>query len=83
MILRLAGSTVAITGGAGLIGSFLVDEWVAKRARVMVIDNFSKGLRQNIAHHRPKTELREGDLEKPHFALAALSGSTPSKLAPS
>jgi nucleoside-diphosphate-sugar epimerase len=74
MILHLAGSTVAVTGGAGLVGSFLVDELLAKRARVIVIDDFSKGLRQNIAHHGAKIELREGDLEKLDFAMAALAG---------
>jgi nucleoside-diphosphate-sugar epimerase len=65
---------VAVTGGAGLIGSFLVDELVAAGARVVVIDDFSKGLRRNIAHHGARIELREGDLETPDFARAALSG---------
>ncbi|MFZ0695100.1 MAG: NAD-dependent epimerase/dehydratase family protein [Alphaproteobacteria bacterium] len=74
MTIVLSRSTVAVTGGAGLIGSFLVDELVAKGARVIVIDDFSKGLRQNIAHHGESIELREGDLEKPDFAMAALAG---------
>jgi nucleoside-diphosphate-sugar epimerase len=74
MNLQLADKTVAVTGGAGLIGSFLVDELVAAGARVAVIDDFSTGLRENIAHLDGRIELREGDLERPDFAAEALAG---------
>jgi len=67
-------SVIAVTGGAGLIGSFLVDELVAASLRVIVIDDFSKGQRQNLVHVENKIELREGDLEVPGFASDALSG---------
>lgn len=71
---RPTDSTVAVTGGAGLIGSFLVDDLVASGAQVIVIDDFSKGLRANIANHGGGIELREGDLEDRSFAMAALAG---------
>jgi len=74
MAIELIGCTVAVTGGAGLIGSFLVDDLLAFGARVVVVDDFSKGLNDNIAQHGAAVELREGDLEGPDFALAALSG---------
>jgi len=71
---RTTDSTIAVTGGAGLIGSFLVDDLVASGAHVIVIDDFSKGLLANIAHHGDAIELREGDLEDRAFAKSALVG---------
>ncbi|HEY3772148.1 MAG TPA: GDP-mannose 4,6-dehydratase, partial [Solirubrobacteraceae bacterium] len=37
-----------VTGGAGFIGSNLVDALVARRDRVTVIDNLSRGKRANL-----------------------------------
>ena len=39
---------VAVTGGAGLIGSYLVDLLVEEGYKVIVIDDFSKGSIQNL-----------------------------------
>src|SRR5437660_3557962 len=52
-----------VTGGAGFIGSHLVDE-LARRVRpVRVFDDFSTGLRTNLDHHRPGAiEIIEGTL---------------------
>ena len=72
---RLSDKLVAITGGAGLIGSFLCDELVQYGARVIVVDDFSKGRRENIAHLGSRIEVREGDLECSDFALKALADS--------
>ena len=68
-----AKRTVAVTGGAGLIGSYVCDELVKAGARVIVIDDFSRGLRENIAHHSGRIEFREGDLENASFAESALA----------
>lgn len=70
----LSDALVAVTGGAGLIGSFLVDQLVALGARVVVVDDFSKGLRANLAAVADRIEVREGNLETPGFATAALAG---------
>ena len=43
-----------VTGGAGFIGSNLVDQLVRNGHRVIVLDNFSTGRRSNLFHHKKK-----------------------------
>ncbi len=43
-----------VTGGAGFIGSNLVDQLVAKGHKVIVLDNFVTGRKLNLAHHSKK-----------------------------
>jgi nucleoside-diphosphate-sugar epimerase len=74
MSASLKGKTCAITGGGGLIGSFLVDDLVERGARVVVVDDFSKGRRDNLAHQGGAIEIREVDLEKAGTAYTALEG---------
>ena len=42
---------VVVTGGAGFVGSHLVDALVARGDRVTVVDNFLTGRRENLAQH--------------------------------
>ncbi len=59
---RLADKAVLVTGGAGFIGSHVVDAVVARGAgRVTIIDNFSTGFRQFV-NNSVRVELVEGDL---------------------
>jgi UDP-glucose 4-epimerase len=53
---------VLITGGAGFIGSHLVDHYVAKGDEVTILDNFSTGSKENIAHLAGKITTRDGDI---------------------
>eukprot|EP01052_Picozoa_sp_SAG31_P048390 SAG31_NODE_10104_length_1182_cov_1.258541_1_plen_55_part_10 len=39
---------VVVTGGAGFIGSHLVDELISKGVSVIVIDNLSSGKKENL-----------------------------------
>ena len=50
-----------ITGGAGFIGSNLVDHFLEKDHEVVVLDNLSTGFEHNISHHfgDPAFELKE------------------------
>ena len=43
-----------VTGGAGFIGSNLVDLLVSKGHKVIILDNFSTGRRSNLSHHNKK-----------------------------
>src|SRR5206468_757449 len=42
---------VVVTGGAGFIGSHTVDRLIAGGNRVVVLDDFSTGKRENLAQH--------------------------------
>lgn len=55
---------VLITGGAGFIGSHLVDHYLAQGAEVLIIDNLITGRRDNIAQHlnNPRCQFIEGDI---------------------
>ena len=62
-----------VTGGAGFIGSHLVEELVRRGERVRVVDNLATGKRQNIAHV-PAVEFIEGDLAELEVARRAVKG---------
>jgi nucleoside-diphosphate-sugar epimerase len=71
----LKNRNVVLTGGAGLIGSFLADRLVEAGAKVVVADDFSKGRREYLAGIAERVEVREGDLEQPEAMAVALQGA--------
>jgi UDP-glucose 4-epimerase len=68
--------SILITGGAGFIGSHLTDALLGRGHRVVVLDNFSTGTRENLAHHEGDGRLRviEGDVLNPEAVQAACRG---------
>ena len=79
-----------VTGGAGFIGSNLVDHLVANKHKVIVIDNFSTGRKSNLSHLKNKiklvnTDISQGKKLEKHFKkvdyvfhLAGLADIVPS-----
>jgi len=61
-----------VTGGAGFIGSNLVDALVARGDRVRVLDDFSTGRRENLT--APDVEVVEGDLRDAAVVRRAVAG---------
>lgn len=66
-----------ITGGAGFIGSHIVDYLLKKKNKVVVYDNFSKGRKLFIEHHlqNKNFSLIKGDLKKLALLKKAMNGS--------
>jgi UDP-glucose 4-epimerase len=58
-----------VTGGAGFIGSHLVDALLARGDRVRVLDNLSTGKRENLDK---RAELIEGDIADPAIVATAM-----------
>lgn len=63
-----------VTGGAGFIGSHLVDGILANGDRVRVLDDFSSGKRENLEHVRDRIELHEGDVSDAAACARAVEG---------
>jgi nucleoside-diphosphate-sugar epimerase len=64
-------SSYVVTGGAGFIGSHIVQRLLANGHRVRVADDFSSGRRENVPDG---VELVEGDLVDPAVAAKAVAG---------
>jgi len=63
-----------VTGGAGFIGSRLVERLVARGEKVRVLDNFSTGLLSNLDRMRHEIEVVFGDLNNPDVLREAVAG---------
>lgn len=55
-----------VTGGAGFIGSNIVETLLKRGHKVRVLDNFSTGRRENISDYLNDIELIEGDIRSYH-----------------
>ena len=81
---------VVVTGGAGFIGSHLVDALLELGYEIVVLDNFSTGRLENLAHANSKIRILNCDISIPGrwmefiekddwvFHLAALADIVPS-----
>ncbi len=67
---------VLVTGGAGFIGSNLVDGLVAAGHEVVVLDNFSSGRRENLAGVADRITVHEASVDEPGAVDRAAEGVT-------
>lgn len=66
--------TYLVTGGAGFIGSHIVETLVKRGAHVRVLDNFSTSKRENLQPLNKKIELIEGDIRDRDIVSKAVTG---------
>ena len=69
-------SKILVTGGAGFIGSHLVDALLGRGFRVRIVDNLSGGSLENIKcwFGDSRFEFVEGDLKDPEIAFKSVDG---------
>ena len=65
---------ILVTGGAGFIGSHLVDALLASGFCVRVLDNLSTGKADNLPLGHPRLELIVGDVADADRVLQAMTG---------
>ncbi|XP_010269565.1 PREDICTED: UDP-glucuronic acid decarboxylase 2-like [Nelumbo nucifera] len=65
--LKRKGLRIVVTGGAGFVGSHLVDRLIGRGDSVIVVDNFFTGRKENVMHHfgNPRFELIRHDVVEP------------------
>ena len=64
-----------VTGGAGFIGSNIVDELVRRGHKVVVLDDLSAGKESNLADVRGKIDLRVGSIADLAAVQSACNGA--------
>jgi nucleoside-diphosphate-sugar epimerase len=69
-------SEILVTGGAGFIGSHIVDRLLEEEFKVRVLDNLSTGEKKNLAQHQNKKNFHfiEGDIRNLELVKKAVRG---------
>jgi UDP-glucose 4-epimerase len=70
----LALALYLVTGGAGFIGSHMVEELVRRGESVRVIDDLSTGSKENLSAVLGKIEFQEGDICNPETLQRVFKG---------
>jgi nucleoside-diphosphate-sugar epimerase len=68
-------ATYLVTGGAGFIGSNIVDELLRRGQRVRMLDNFSTGHEENVADFESRADIIRGDVRDEDTVDAAVKGA--------
>jgi UDP-glucose 4-epimerase len=69
----MSSGVVLVTGGAGFIGSHVVDRLLDNGQRVRVLDNLSTGRQENLSHREGQVEWHIGDICEREDVLRALA----------
>ena len=69
--MKLKFNKALVTGGAGFIGSHLVDALVAADCDVTVLDNLSTGHLSNLKHIENRITFYEGDIRDQEILIKA------------
>ena len=75
--LSLRNARVLVTGGAGLIGSHIVDRLIAEpAAEIVVLDNFVRGKREHLAsaEARGRVTVVDGDIRDRALVADVMDG---------
>jgi UDP-N-acetylglucosamine 4-epimerase len=67
-------ATYLVTGGAGFIGSNIVDELLGRGDAVRVLDDFSTGREENVRHFAGEVDLIRGDIRDAATVGSAVAG---------
>ncbi len=73
---KISGMNILVTGGAGFIGSHLVDVLISAGNKVTVLDNFSSGKRENLEQHIGNEDIKiiEGDIRDKSLLMNVTKG---------
>ena len=76
MDVKLSEKKILVTGGAGFIGSNLIEVLLEKRNRVVCLDNFATGRRENLIAflNNSNFTLIEGDIRNLEDCKRAVAG---------
>jgi len=76
MDVKLSEKKILVTGGAGFIGSNLIEVLLEKRNKVVCLDNFATGKRENLTAFLNNTNftLIEGDIRNLEDCKKAVAG---------
>jgi UDP-glucose 4-epimerase len=74
---RMTPETVLVTGGAGFIGSHLVDALLANGAKVVVVDDLSAGKAERVA---PEADLEQVDIADAAALDAVVDSVRPARI---
>jgi UDP-glucose 4-epimerase len=65
-----------VTGGAGFIGSNIIETLLANGEQVRVLDNFSNGLESNLTEFADSIEIVSGDIRDADIVGRAVKGAS-------
>jgi UDP-glucose 4-epimerase len=74
----LSHQKIVVIGGAGFIGSHIVDQLLAEPVdEIVVVDNFVRGTRENLAaaSHDPRVTIVDGTIASPDLLARVLEGA--------